>query len=115
MEIKIKRIYEEPDKKDGMRILIDKLWPRGMAKENADIDLWLKDIAPSSDLRKWFGHDPKKWTEFCKRYYKELALNQEPVKHLLDIVKKHKIITLLYAAKDEEFNNAIRYLEHLIL
>lgn len=116
-ELKIKRIYQEADKKDGMRILIDRLWPRGIKKEEGKIDLWLKDIAPSSDLRQWFNHRPEKWTEFCKRYHKELSLKQALIQTLLDAIKKHDV-TLLYGAKDEKFNNAIalkEYLEHFAL
>jgi uncharacterized protein YeaO (DUF488 family) len=75
--MRIKRIYDRPDKEDGTRILVDRLWPRGLTKEKASIDLWLKDIAPSNELRKWFGHDPEKWTEFRKRYHDELKENEE--------------------------------------
>lgn len=103
---KIKRIYQGVDKRDGMRILIDKLWPRGIKKEDAKIDLWLKDIAPSSDLRKWFNHRPEKWEEFCERYHKELSLKQELIQTLLEGIKRHDV-TLLYGAKDEKFNNAV--------
>ena len=114
MKFEIKRIYEEVDKKDEMRILVDRLWPRGIKKEDAKIDMWLKDIAPSSELRKWFNHRPEKWAEFCERYHKELASKQEIIKNLLEVVKKHDV-TLLYAAKDQKFNNAAAlktYLEH---
>ena len=113
---KIKRIYQEADKNDGMRILIDRLWPRGIKKEDAKIDLWLKDIAPSSDLRKWFNHKPEKWTEFCEGYHKELSLKQELIQTLLDGIKKHDV-TLLYGVKDEKFNNAVAlkgYLERFV-
>ena len=113
-EIKIKRIYEDADNKDGTRILIDRLWPRGVKKENAKIDLWLKDIAPSTDLRKWFNHEPEKWTEFRKRYHQELNLKKELVQSLLDDAQKNDV-TLLYAAKDKKFNHAVvlkEYLEH---
>lgn len=116
MEFRIKRIYEEPDKKDGVRILIDRLWPRGIRKEDAKIDLWLKDIAPSADLRKWFNHRPEKWAEFCERYHKELTFKQELINNLLDVVKEHDV-TFLYGAKDERFNNAVTlkaYLEHFV-
>jgi uncharacterized protein YeaO (DUF488 family) len=76
MKIKIKRVYENPSKEDGMRILVDRLWPRGLTKQKAAIDLWLKEIAPSTELRKWFAHDPKKWTEFRKKYLQELKENK---------------------------------------
>ena len=99
-----------------MRILIDRLWPRGIKKEDAKIDLWLKDIAPSSDLRKWFNHRPEKWEEFCERYHKELSLKQELIQTLLEGIKRHDV-TLLYGAKDEKFNNAVAlkgYLERFV-
>jgi uncharacterized protein YeaO (DUF488 family) len=79
MEINLKRVYENPTKEDGIRVLVDRLWPRGLTKQKAKIDLWLKDIAPSTGLRKWFGHDPEKWKEFRKRYRKELKKNKEQI------------------------------------
>lgn len=109
----IKRIYENPMETDGFRILIDRLWPRGISKEKAKIDLWLKEIAPSDELRKWFSHDPEKWTDFKKKYKLELANNLESIKVIKEIIKKEKIITLLYSAKDEEHNNAIVLKEFL--
>ena len=105
MKIKLKRVYEKPDKEDGIRILVDRLWPRGLTKRKADIDLWLKEIAPSTELRKWFGHDPDKWKEFTKRYHKELKNNKEQVSILKEHLKKGTV-TLVYAAKDEEHNEA---------
>ncbi len=106
MKIKIKRVYEKPDKEDGMRILVDRLWPRGLTKEKARVDLWLKDIAPSTELRKWFGHDPVKWKEFKKRYRQELKKNKEECSLLKEQMKKG-IVTLVYGAKDEEHNEAL--------
>jgi uncharacterized protein YeaO (DUF488 family) len=106
MKIKIKRVYEKPDKEDGFRILVDRLWPRGLTKEKASVDLWLKDIAPSTELRKWFGHDPDKWKEFRKRYNEELKKNEEQVSLLKDQIKKGTV-TLVYGAKDEEHNEAL--------
>jgi uncharacterized protein YeaO (DUF488 family) len=106
MKIRIKRVYEEPAKDDGMRILVDRLWPRGLTKQRADIDLWLKDIAPSTELRKWFGHDPEKWKEFRKRYNEELKKNTEQTEILKEQLKKG-IVTLVYGAKDEEHNEAL--------
>ena len=79
MKINIRRVYEKPDKEDGIRILVDRLWPRGLTKEKASVDLWLKEIAPSTELRKWFGHDPAKWKDFQKRYKQELKKNHEQV------------------------------------
>lgn len=107
MTIAIKRIYEESAPGDGARILVDRLWPRGVSKERAKLDLWLKDIAPSTGLREWFGHDPKKWVEFQKKYKIELANNNEPVAELKKIVKQNKMVTLLYATKNEEHNEAV--------
>ncbi|MDD4251358.1 MAG: DUF488 domain-containing protein [Candidatus ainarchaeum sp.] len=111
--IRIKRIYDKPDKNDGFRILVDRLWPRGISKENAKIDLWLKEIAPSNELRKWFSHDPKKWTIFEKKYKFELTNNQDLIKEIKKLEKTQKIITLLYSAKDEEHNNALTLIEFL--
>ena len=106
MKIKIKRVYEKPDKEDGKRILVDRLWPRGLTKEKAGIDLWLKEIAPSTELRKWFGHDPEKWKEFGKRYSAELKKNEEQVSLLKEQLKKGTV-TLVYGAKDKEHNEAL--------
>lgn len=106
MKIKIKRVYAEPSAEDGKRILIDRLWPRGLSKEKARVDLWLKDIAPSTELRKWFDHDPDKWEEFKKRYLRELKANSETVQILKDELSKGKV-TLVYGAKDEEHNDAV--------
>jgi uncharacterized protein YeaO (DUF488 family) len=106
MKIKIKRVYEEPAKKDGMRILVDRLWPRGLTKQKASIDLWLKDIAPSTELRKWFDHDPEKWKEFRKRYHEELQKNTSQIEVLEKEMKKGTV-TLVYGAKDKEHNEAL--------
>ena len=105
--IKLKRIYEPYNKKDGYRILVDRLWPRGVSKEKAHLDVWLKDIAPSTELRKWFSHDPKKWADFKKKYQAELKKNKEAVLTLKQAKKKHLTITLLYGAKDEIHNEAV--------
>lgn len=105
--IKIKRAYEKAEKSDGYRILVDRLWPRGISKEKAHLDLWIKDIAPSTELRKWFGHDPKKWEDFKRRYQKELAGKKELINQLKGLEKKHKILTLIYGAKDTEHNEAV--------
>lgn len=104
--IHIKRIYEPPEKKDGYRILIDRLWPRGIAKQEARIDVWLKEIAPSTELRKWFNHDAVKWKEFKEKYKKELKNNLELVHQIKALEKEKKIITLLFAAKETAYNNA---------
>ncbi len=110
--LKIKRIYEPPSPDDGKRILIDRLWARGIRKEEARIDEWIKEISPSNELRKWFAHDPAKWSEFKKRYRKELKDKKE----ILDRIKKEarrKTVTLLYSASDEEHNNAVAMKEFL--
>ena len=112
MNLKLKRVYEPSDKNDGTRILIDRLWPRGMTKAKADVDIWLKELAPSAELRKWFGHDPDKWTEFKKRYRAELEENDEQLARLREEIKKGAV-TLLYGAKDEEHNDAVVLAEFL--
>jgi uncharacterized protein YeaO (DUF488 family) len=104
--IRLKRIYDPFSQEDGKRILVDRLWPRGMKKENAHIDEWLKDIAPSDALRKWFSHDPSRWKEFKKRYKDELKDRGELLKELLADSRKGTI-TLLFGAKDIEYNNAV--------
>ena len=111
--IKLKRIYEPVSKDDGYRILVDRLWPRGISKEKSNLDLWLKDIAPSDSLRKWFGHDPAKWFSFKKKYSAELSKNKESFNRLKNILKKEKDVTLLYAAKDEKHNQAL-FLKELL-
>ena len=103
---RIKRVYELPDKHDGRRVLVDRLWPRGLTKEKACIDLWLKDIAPSTKLRKWFGHNPGRWEEFKERYLDELKGNSEQIQ-LLKQELDTGIVTLVYGAKDEEHNQAV--------
>ena len=113
--IPIKRIYEPSAESDGYRVLIDRLWPRGLTKEGAMIDEWMKEIAPSAMLRKWFNHDPQKWQQFQHEYFTELT-SSPVVKHLLTLIKKYKTITLLYAAKDEQYNHAVvlqRFLQTL--
>lgn len=110
---RIKRVYEPPSPEDGFRILVDRLWPRGLSKDSAHIDLWLKDIAPSDRLRKWFSHDPKKWPEFKRRFSKELEKSSDAVATLKTLAKQKKAITLVYGAKDEEHNNAVFLLEFL--
>lgn len=112
MEIEIKRAYEKPGKDDGVRILIDRLWPRGMTKEKAQVDLWLKEIAPTTELRKWFNHEPEKWEEFKKRYTAELNANKAQVLLLKEEIKKGKV-TLVYGAKDSEHNDAVVLKEYL--
>ena len=105
--IKLKRVYETPIKADGFRILVDRLWPRGIAKEKARVDLWLKDIAPSTELRTWFSHDPVKWDAFQERYAQELSQKQHTLEEFRQIIKEKKTITLCFAATDENHNNAV--------
>jgi uncharacterized protein YeaO (DUF488 family) len=112
MNLRIKRVYAEPEKDEGRRILVDRLWPRGLTKEKAKVDLWLKDVSPSSELRKWFGHDPDKWHEFKRRYAGELKHLPGPFLALRNEATRNKI-TLLYAAKDEQHNEAVVLLELL--
>lgn len=104
--LQIKRIYESFSDNDGYRILFDRLWPRGISKESAHIDVWMKDIAPSANLRKWFCHDPEKWDEFTQLYTKELTDNKQLLLDLKKLEKEHKTVTLLYGAKDTEHNQA---------
>jgi uncharacterized protein YeaO (DUF488 family) len=105
--ITIKRIYEPWSSDDGFRILVDRLWPRGVSKEKAKIDLWMKEIAPSNELRKWFSHDSGKWDEFKRRYIVELKNKSDLLKKIKDIEKENSFVTLLYSARDEEHNNAV--------
>lgn len=104
--VKIKRVYDPASPGDGKRILVDRLWPRGIKKEDASVDEWLKDIAPSAELRKWFGHDPAKWHDFRRRYRDELSQKEEIVEGLRQEAQT-RTVTLLYAARDEEHNNAV--------
>jgi len=112
MKVAIKRVYEEPKDSDGTRILVDRLWPRGLTKEKAKVDLWLKEIAPSNELRKWFAHDQKKWTEFQARYKDELKSHPDQFALLRQEAAKGPL-TLLYGAKNQEHNEAV-VLEKLI-
>ena len=107
-EIRLKRAYDGAANSDGPRLLVDRVWPRGVSKEDANISHWLKELAPSTDLRKWFDHDPDKWSEFQKRYLKEPKNNEsDDVKQLKQCLSEHKRITLVFAAKDTEHNNAV--------
>jgi len=110
--IKIKRIYDAPTPDDGIRILVDRLWPRGVSKEKAKVDLWLREIAPSNELRKWYGHDPKKWAEFRKRYFSNLDTKRELVNQIVQKTKEGDV-TLLYSSKEEKINNAVALKEYI--
>lgn len=111
--LKLKRVYEAPDPDDGFRVLVDRLWPRGLTKEKAHIDLWLKEVAPSDELRKWFGHEPNKWPVFRERYFRELESRAEEVGQLRDLIAKGPV-TLVYGAKDTEHNQAVALRDFLL-
>lgn len=107
-DIRLKRAYEDPARSDGTRILVDRIWPRGVKKEDAEITEWLKDLAPSTELRKWFGHEPEKWPEFQKRYLSEIkSTDSEGLQKLGECLKENDRVTLVFAAKDTEHNNAV--------
>jgi uncharacterized protein YeaO (DUF488 family) len=114
MSVRIRRVYDPPEEADGLRVLVDRLWPRGLKKESARIDLWFRELAPSTPLRKWFGHEPAKWVEFQRRYFAELdARKPETIETLLTHARSGTV-TLLFAARELEHNNAValqRYLE----
>lgn len=114
LEIRIKRIYEPPESSDGYRLLVDRLWPRGISKTRALLDSWMKDVGPSSELRQWFGHDVRRWEEFKRRYHVELEANQALVDQMLSIASERPL-TLLYSARDRDHNQAVALAEHLIL
>ena len=103
--LRTKRIYEKPKKSDGTRILVDRLWPRGIKKDEAMIDLWLKDVAPSLRLRQWYAHDPRRWQEFKKRYFLELE-DKEDLTQKIAVMNKGHVVTLLFSAKEEKMNQA---------
>ncbi len=111
-DIRIKRVYDPASDDDGARVLVDRLWPRGLRKEEAAWSLWLKDVAPSPELRTWFGHDPARFAEFGRRYLAELAANEAAVEPLDEILRRGRV-TLLYAAHDVEHNHALVLAEHL--
>ncbi len=113
MSIKIKRVYEAPAKNDGYRILVDRIWPRGLSKRDAQVSLWLKTIAPSTELRKWFDHRPDRWQEFRRRYIEELSDKKEELDVIRGKLTATQNVTLLYSAKDTERNQAVVLLEHL--
>ncbi|MCC6615349.1 MAG: DUF488 domain-containing protein [Anaerolineae bacterium] len=112
MSIRLKRVYETAAEEDGYRVLVDRLWPRGLSKERAKVDLWLKEIAPSTALRKWFDHDPAKWDEFKTRYKRELDQQSEAVNQLANLVKQRRV-TLVYGAKNTEINQAVALKQYL--
>jgi uncharacterized protein YeaO (DUF488 family) len=111
--IKIRRVYERAEVTDGTRLLVDRLWPRGIRRNTPNVDIWLKDIGPSNELRKWFSHDPVKWMSFKSKYIKELEDNTRAVANLLQIVRSTDTVTLVYATKDTDHNNALVLREFL--
>jgi uncharacterized protein YeaO (DUF488 family) len=110
--IDLKRAYDPPARSDGRRILVDRVWPRGIARDDLEIDAWLKDLAPSTALRKWFGHDPVKWDEFRKRYGRELEQRVDALEELVEMARAGRV-TLVFGARDTEHNNAVALKEHL--
>lgn len=112
MGIKIKRAYESPNDSDGYRILVDRLWPRGISKEKAKIDYWPKELAPSTELRHWYSHDPEKWSEFKSRYFAELNGNPELVRELLQHIRKGRV-TFVYSSKEQRLNNAVALKDYI--
>ena len=103
----VKRVYEKPARSDGYRVLVDRLWPRGVSKAAAKLDAWEKEIAPSDELRKWFGHEPAKWAEFQQKYHAELRAKKDLVRGLKQMEAEHGTVTLLFGAKDETHNQAV--------
>jgi len=112
LPIRLKRVYEKADPEDGKRILVERLWPRGLRKDDAKIDAWLKDVAPSTELRKWYSHDPSKWVKFKERYYKELDAKPEMISGLTKECKE-KTVTFVFASKEEKLNNASALKEYI--
>ena len=111
-QVKVKRAYDDPEKDDGVRILVDRLWPRGLSRARASIDLWLKDLAPSAALRRWFNHDPTKWIEFRRRYARELDAKDRAIAALRGAVQRGRV-TLLFGARDPNRNNAVALQNYL--
>lgn len=112
MNVSLKRAYEPPHRSDGYRILVDRLWPRGIFKEQLQLDLWIKEVAPSTALRKWFGHDPAKWEGFKRKYFRELDHSRDALQPILALLSRSRV-TLLYGARDARFNQAVALKEYL--
>lgn len=110
--IKTKRVYDLPEESDGFRILVDRLWPRGLSKNKAMVDLWLKNIAPSNELRKWYGHKPERWAEFKRRYFEELKQNRELIDQIIEKAR-NDVVTFLYSTRETKLNNAIALKEYI--
>ena len=112
LEIRVKRIYEPPEPGDGYRLLVDRLWPRGVSRESASLDAWMREVAPSSELRRWFGHDASRWQEFKRRYAVELGTRQDLVAEILSLARDRPV-TLLYSARDPDHNQAVALAEYV--
>ena len=112
MQIWLKRAYQPPGEQDGTRVLVDRIWPRGISKQQANIHFWLKDIAPSDQLRKWYGHDQERWDSFRDRYFSELESKQEPLTQLCKLTSQGRV-TLIFGTRDETHNNAVALKEYL--
>ena len=112
-EFRLKRVYEPASRTDGFRILVDRVWPRGVSKDEAALGLWLKDVAPSTELRKWFGHKPERWKSFAEKYRAELDRNADAVDRLMEQAREHRTVTLLFGAKDETHNQAVVLRDYL--
>lgn len=112
VQIKLKRVYELPEKSDGTRVLVERLWPRGLSKEKASVDLWVKEAAPSTELRKWFNHDPSKWDTFKERYFEELESNPGATKQIVELIGKGTV-TFVFASREERYNNSAALIEYL--
>jgi uncharacterized protein YeaO (DUF488 family) len=113
MQLKVKSVRDAQSRDDGSRVLVDRLWARGHSKAELKLDAWLKDIAPSGELRKWFDHEPEKWPEFRKRYAQELDANPEPVEALQDLLREHGTVTLLFGSHEARYNNAMALSEYM--
>jgi uncharacterized protein YeaO (DUF488 family) len=112
LSISLKRAYEKPSGSDGYRILVERLWPRGLSKQDAKVDLWAKDAAPSTELRRWFDHDPDKWAEFKRRYFEELGERREALEPILERTREDTV-TFVFASRETRFNNAVALKEYL--
>lgn len=106
MAVKLKRVYLKPEKSDGCRVLVDRLWPRGLSKRKAKVDHWLRDLAPSTALRRWYGHEPERWPEFKRRYRLELESEKTALRELKTLLKGHRTVTLLFSSREQQLNNA---------
>jgi uncharacterized protein YeaO (DUF488 family) len=112
VSIHLKRAFESPSKEDGYRVLVDRVWPRGIKKEDLSVEIWLKEVGPSTELRKWFGHDPERWEEFRKRYFRELERHREEISALAEKARKGRV-TLVFGSREQKYNNAAALKEYI--